>query len=316
MRRRIWLPENYRKVSLKVRGYFEIDLIDSKTGNIKQHFNFSNIITDSGLDQIGLGNILSSCYQFLEVGIGSSTPTASDTALDNPLPTRSNNNGGDGDITTTNNAPEYIKRRITRIFEENEVNGQISELGFWTSRVGGILINRALVLDSEGLPTTINKTPSDILKVVFEFRLYPPNDVVGQNIFYDIPINYIIRPQGSLLSTNWGRALDTLGNWTPTAYAYQSNILAPRASINDPSPKFIASSINISPYIIGNFYRDVTFTWDSTISFSNGIGLIGFSPWGNSSSSQMLYQMQLDEQVYKSNSQFLIINFRISWGRY
>lgn len=321
MRTRIWLPENTNSITLEsnisIKGRFTIELIDVKTQNVKQRLEFDNLITNSGLNRIGTDGLISDAYLWLEVGTGTTPASFSDTALESPVSPRTNNTGGEANVDTTNTSPPYHKRRITRVFNESQANGNLTELGFWTNNIGGILVNRSLMLDSAGNSTIVHKTPSDRLIIVFEYRIYPPpNDVIGTITIDDVETQYTLRPQGNLLTGNWGTLLDRLGNWHATGYAYQQNFLTDIGSINNPSGGVAITSGSFSTYITDSFYRDMTINWGGSYVPETGVGLITFSPWNSTATANnLLYQMMFTPKISKNSLQTLKFTFRISWGR-
>ena len=190
-RKRIWFPEMefnpIKKQTVKLpihigsfAGYVKIDLIDAKSGKIKEHYEFPNVIVSGALDAMGAGDIIYNTFiEKMVVGTGSTTPTPLDISLEAPVG-ESTDNGGFGDtsgyVTGSPHGPfllgnPYHFRKTTRIFSESQANFALTELGF-TSSLG--LLNRALFKDSGGTPITINKTSVDELKVTYEMRMYPP----------------------------------------------------------------------------------------------------------------------------------------------
>jgi hypothetical protein len=319
MRHRIWIPEGQFEqdvvipVRVGLQGYFKIDLIDGKTGEIKQHEEFPNIITNSGLDALGSTSI-ANMFNYLEVGSGNFTVGAGDLRLQSALAPRTNFTEGTANVTTTNTSPPYGKRQITRVFTESQVNGVIRELGFWTQLTGGVLVNRALVVDARGIPTSITKSPTDRLRVQFEYRVYGQNyDVTGSDAFFS---SYTLRAQGINLTSQWVDMLDDMGSWSPSFYAHESNTLQSSGSANDPSPRVVSDINTVQPYVNGTYYRDVQALWGfNSMNTTNGIQMFTFSPWGARTNGQQLFQMAFTPKILKINTQKFKITFRFYWGR-
>lgn len=186
-RRRIFAPERFltrppaihtianREVELppcrtEIEGRFTVELIDARTGLVKRHLEFRNLITDAGLEAIGT-NALSTLCNYLAVGTGSTAPAVTDTALVSEL-FRTTNNGGFGDTGGVDTTNFFAWIRRTRQFNEAEANGNLTELGFFRDATGGTMFNRQLFRDSNGVATTITKTSFDKLRVTYEWRLY------------------------------------------------------------------------------------------------------------------------------------------------
>src|SRR5690606_34956817 len=95
----------------------------------------------------------------------------------------------------------------TRVFTEDQANGNLAELGFFSSSEGGTMWNRQLFRDELGNPTAITKTNEDQLRVRYEYRIYPPWDDVVQEIEVNgVPTEVVNRPQLVGNSGTWGSA--------------------------------------------------------------------------------------------------------------
>src|SRR5690606_35683965 len=218
-RRRIWVPEapmlNLRRYievgavrhAVAVEGHCTVELIHARTGLIKRRLHFRNLITDAGLDALAGGAGIGGLINYLAVGTGSSWPSYADTSLDAEIE-RTTSNGGFGDsdaMVGSGDLVEYWRRIRTRVFTEDQANGNLAELGFFSSSSGGTMWNRQLFRDELGNPTTITKTNEDQLRVTYEYRIYPPWDDVVQEIEVNgVPIEVVNRAQAVTNSQRWG----------------------------------------------------------------------------------------------------------------
>lgn len=320
MRTRIWLPESTPVLQfppIGIAGHFIVDVIDAESGEIKQHLDFPNLLTDGLMNALGNGSLrLETAFTHLDVGSGSSTPQFTDTSLQASLGTRTNFAGGVPDVTLNNTTPEYTYRRITRVFTESQVNGNLTELGFWSAASGGTLTNRSLFKDSAGNPTTVIKTPSDILRVQYEYRLYAPQfDVSDVISVAGTPTTYTIRPQRVQNLAGWSILLDEFGRWNPYSRVHNSNDLQLRTGINDATPNDDASS-SLAPYTNNTFYRDLTITVTPTVgNYVDGFGLFTYNPFRQVVSYPTLWQVQLLPRVVKTSGQQFQLTIRQSWSR-
>jgi hypothetical protein len=304
-----------------ISGYFKVFLEDAQTGNIKRYLEFPNLITNAGLNQIGTGNLtLATCFNFLDVGSGSQTPAVTDIKLRASTGYRTSFADGTADITTTNSSPEYAQRQITRVFTESEANGDLTEFGIWTGTLASsVLMNRSLIKDSLGNPTVLTKTPSDRLRVQFQYRLAAPqtDNVVlfsGDGNLFPASTG-TLRPQGVGLSNNWVALLDSMGNWTPSFRSYNASSLSSRTSVNDPVSSIVPTSITTAVYGKDNFYRDVTLEFGVNDGNTTH-GLLTFNPWSTNVDGQhQVYQFLLTPAVTKIQDQKLRMTFRFLWGR-
>ncbi len=195
-RERMWIPENgspdiaAKKPDIHVKmcagslaGFVEIDLIDAKSGRIKKHYEFPNMILTAGMDGLLNGNTLISMIQNLNIGTGSTAVTPDDLGLDEEV----DNTSANGGIVDTfgyqtgsatgffglGNPYHFI--RTTRVFTEGEANfPTLSELGFRQLGTPEFQLTRALIADVTGSPITIEKTSADQLRITYEIRGYVP----------------------------------------------------------------------------------------------------------------------------------------------
>ena len=323
-RQRVWIPESLRPPmqpiidmpSIQLDGYYYVDLIDAKTGEVKQHLEFSNLITDAGLNFIGSGTPLNSIYNLLSVGTSNTTPTVSDVALGGKIASSSN---GDGQADTDGfqtSPVEFAFRRRIRVFLEEEANGNLRELGW---EFGGVIANRTLFKDLKGNPTTVIKTNLDILKVVYEYRVFAPlNDVTGTFSFApgSASVGYTIRPQNVGTANGWGNLVDNMGSYsTPEARVHEANDFLDRTLDNNPSPQASEDTSSFGGYTAGTFFKDMEYQWNfATANFGSNVNLVTWNPW-NSAADDMVWQMHLSSSIEKNINTRLNLIFRQRWTR-
>ena len=148
---------------MKVRGEVRIIIRDRKTGKILSDKTLKNVITDGGIGVFAsrIANPWTTAYWCLELGIGTGTPSSSDTDLFSPI-TDTRKSGTRSKVG--NNQIQYYVRYLPE-----EANGYTySELGIFENcnadLSGGTLINHLLI------EPAIEKT-SDIL-VDFYINIY------------------------------------------------------------------------------------------------------------------------------------------------
>ena len=323
-RKRIWIPEFIEETipiielpPIGIGGYFYVDLIDAKTLHVKQHLEFPNVITNSGLNLLGTGTKLDDMFIECQIGSGNSTPDVTDVILD-ALIASSSDSGGNDDVNLTESIPvEFALKRRTRIFPEDVGNGSLREVGFSTS---GTLSNRALFTDLNGNPTTIEKTDNDFLRVVYETRLFAPlNDVTGtipSSALRTGTIDYTIRAQNVNQSNGWPDLLGSMGSYAdPFAKVHESAVLGSRTANNDPSPNDEETTSSLSEYTSSNFFRDMTYEWRFTDgNFAGLINTVTWNPW-HSGSSLGIWQMHLSQSIEKDAQNRIEITFRQRWTR-
>lgn len=173
-------------IAMTFNNNYHIELIDSKTNEIKQSGNFHNIVTcgffkllcgtystsdnfpttdRSDLDYSAYSNILYA----LSVGSGSREPNLTDTYLQSPLWTvdGSGNNVRWLDDYTVKLSSEFTFPATTSYVGEVREVGLLGRYYRTYQSYGrdATLLTRSLLTDSEGQPISFKKTDTDILKI-------------------------------------------------------------------------------------------------------------------------------------------------------
>ncbi len=353
MRQRIWIPESefahpFQESDITLNcgfnigfgGVFIVDLIDAKSGRIKEHYEFPNLITDLGLDEIAQG--ASNLFNFLGVGTSAVAPDVSDTALGGEI-IRINTTGGhdglatdDGPITGSDGPLDtlYWFKRFVRLFEEDEANGNLAELGWFQDSSGGVMTVRSLFKDDGGTPIVITKTSAEQLRVIYELRSFPP---VGENPPLGNPHSQFNSGTIDLkgVEYSWtGSAINVHGEtwgWfggigmvaTPMqALRVQlgpsgSNIINPTGSSSDFTPQNISDILTIDSYVVGTFERTMLAEWaTSSVNFgSTGIRMFTVRASNNPNSNNQHFQLRISGSIPKTASDRLRVNFTITVDR-
>ncbi len=285
-------------------GYVEIDLIDAKSGRIKEHYEFSNVICTAGMDGMfnGLG-LVSSMLQTLTIGTGSTTPSPDDTRLDEQVAASTSDGGiddvfgyvtGDGGGQFDLGNPYHFIQR-TRVFTEGEANfPTLAEIGFRDNNAPEFQFTRALIKDVNGVPITIAKTDQDQLRILYEIRGYPvPSHFFGEFVLAEsntshsftgsaIDIDRADKGRSWTFSLNVQSGPDPrgqfhqLGAWGGAMRVYASASVPgnPTGTLSDWgwTGAVLAPSESLSqPYVCGSFTRTKQATFEpSDASFGSG----------------------------------------------
>ena len=320
-RKRLWIPESrpipvvdIELPPIRIGGYYYVYLIDAETGEVKRELQFSNLITDAGLDLIGNGNSLNNIYTTLAVGTDNTTPTISDTTLGNEIASTANSDG-QADFDGFETSPvEFAFRRRIRQFGQGQAIGNLTELGW---KVGGVVANRTLFRDEENNVTTIIKTDRDLLKIVYEYRIFAPlDDVTGTFLFTpsSASIAYTIRSQNVNSVNGWRSLLTNMGAITTECRVHESNNFVGRTVDNNPNPRASEDSSSFVPYINGTFFKDTEYNYVfATGNFGSQINLVTWSPWVTTS--ELMWQMHLSSSIEKDVNNRMAISFRQRWTR-
>lgn len=146
---------------LNLHNRYDIEVVDSRTGKMRQKAQAENIILDGAWGQI-LNNTSGSWFNSIAYGTGTGTMSAARTALFTPLSSKVATDS----VYTLDNANNYVSHRQKIVILENEhVGAQLSEVGIMSSRSGTPLCTHALIKDMNGNPVVITKTDTDIITI-------------------------------------------------------------------------------------------------------------------------------------------------------
>lgn len=299
-----------------LEGFFEVDLIDARSGLIKEHYEFRNLLTDAGMNAIGTtGNTLTTLFQYMGVGTGNTAPANNQTALVAEILPRTLSNGGTGDTFTSGPSFDYWEGTRVRLFVEAEANGTLAELGLFNAATAGTMSVRQLFKDSGGTPITIVKTSSDQLRITYKWRIYPDTTSDTQTITITGVSTLITNRAYDIDNTGaWGQTLLTsFGSWTNHATAWENDVLPSTTGVQSGSNAAMSSAI-VQAYGSGNFYRDIEFKWEPAVAnFATGIGSITSAPHASSNSNSI---STFSPKIAKDNTKRVTLMSRYSWARH
>lgn len=291
---------------------------------ILRELKFRNLIVDAGYDQVmgSLSSINAMCT-YMGVGTSSTAPANSDTALGASLG-RTNSNGGFADAFGDGASYTYRYFQRTRLFLEGEVNGNLTEVGFFKNASGAPMWMRQLFKDGGGTPTTIVKTSADQLKVIYELRVYtPPSDVTSSISISSTSYTYVHRA-ADIDGTGWSMnpastatlAGTTIASGNGGSAAHETGTLGATTGI--PSGTQVgASSDSWAAYTPGTFYRDLTSKWEPAVAnFAGGIGSTVIGIGSFTVGSVPHFQTSWSPAFTKDNTKRLTLVTRISMAVY
>ena len=306
------------RVHEEVEGWYKIEAIKPDGSRRVLADWFPNLITDAGLEYMADA---SNWLQYCQVGSGSSAPKVLDTALAARIASSDSLQSTlDGAQATE---PYYVWRRRTVRFNEGVAAGNLSEVGMgWASE--GSLFSRALILDSEGDPTTITVAADEILDVTYEFRFYPKTTddtgsvILSGNIGGEY--NYVMRAASvtsSNLSSGWSiGATGTSMGKTPApsiTYARDGDIEGITGSPSGGG--YAASSATPQLYENGSLERKMTVVWGPNNGNAPG-GIRSFQVKLGIGTFQFRVGLQgTDAPIPKTDQGELSLTFMHSWGR-
>ena len=155
------------KEKIGIHNRFDIEVIDAKTGKVKQTARGFNIICDQLWSCLLNRTLGRRFFGAIFYGSGSGTPSASDTSLFNhvaavELATDAFENA----VYSADNATGVMSvRRSIQLSETTAVGVTITEVGIGYGTASGNLCTHAMLQDMNGNPISITKTDTDIINI-------------------------------------------------------------------------------------------------------------------------------------------------------
>jgi hypothetical protein len=304
----------------KLAGEYRL-VINRADGNVEDTGWFDNLILNQGLDY--LGNSLGlGIVRYAQVGTGTSTPVATQTALDARVAGTESSPAGAQAVTATNEGAPLYRTLLTYAypFAQGSVVGNITEVGVGISAAAGNnLFSRARIVDNLGAPTSITIVALDQLTVYYRVRIIPPlTDATGTVSISSTNYNYTMRVSNVASFANVQFLLNSSNNFSQAQNA--GHLAYPAGSVLGAITGFPSGSPGVdgtattSSYTNGTYYRDVTFNWSiSQGNAAGGIQCIKFV-WPQSYS-VLQFQVRFDTVIPKTNTNVLALNVRYSWAR-
>lgn len=173
-------------INTSIHNRFDIEVIDSRTGKIRQRAQAQNIILDQLWDMLLTP---AAYFSFIHYGSGTATPKGSDTSLteyigylQSFLSTETGENL---------NERYFWCRRKTQLPETEAIGKKISEIGIAYSNTEQSLCTKALIKDMNGNAISIDKSDTDVINIYATIFVHYPdnieisNDIYGKKFFSD-----------------------------------------------------------------------------------------------------------------------------------
>ena len=303
MNTNIGMAGEFRCVVKKSDGSTKID-----TGYQK------NLILNQGLDFFG-GVNGENMMQYCVIGSGNSKPVYTQNQLDVAI------TGVAGyDFSTKY---DYDASRDGNLYKTNKVrkytfngldNVNISEVGLasqFSSSIDYYLCTRALIKDTQGVPTTITVLSGEVLEIYYKlWQVFDTTDRVGTINLLDGVGGSVAYNYSSKVVTNTEEAINYFGD---TAI-FQNRWYAIFPSADTSTPSYSSPyTYQYSKYVDGSYKIVVTFPLG--IDDANGdirlMTIPSFSLW------QIRFGSVADDSpITKTSTQTLSIPIEVSWGRY
>lgn len=285
----------------RVSGRFGLEKRNAY-GRVTGSMQFSNLVTHKGLDDLGT---LANASVVVAVGVGTSTPAITDTALQAQV------TKGSSGLAWLSNTPAsgptvagYETGSYT--FPLGAINANLTEVGLVT--VGGAVTSgiagaRALVVDGAGNPVAFPVTSDEQLTVTYtrgSYTLPAPLAVtqVISGVTYDATVYPLTMRPASGVSTSTIFTMNAMNADTVDS--------TPVWGSGTPGTSGAFSS---ATYGVGNFYRDYSATWGAGVATGTlyRVFLVGNAGACN-------FCVKYTQPLVKGSGMLLTLPFRISWG--
>lgn len=295
-----------------VEGYYSFRVVNAKTGIerdvsdiiAKDH---KNLILNSGLESIGTSSVCSGC----KVGTGSTPVTVDQTDLTTSLAsTTTIQNATYGRLTTP---PYYMWGRRVFRFAQGAATGNLTEVGTFGSSSTN-LFSKALIVDSEGNPTTLTILSDEWLDVTYELRIY--QDLTDKTFPLTLlGTNYTVTVRPSNVTSNV--AADSSYFFQHMLYYYTSyqnahyNGAIGAITAGPSGTTYSNNNTSFTSYIANSYERTIIFSSGlNDDNFTGGIGSTLIRT--NKAHWQLGYSPAISKDAFRT----LVLNITISWSRY
>ena len=296
---------------IRMEGFYSFKVSNSKgesrdlSGIIAE--DHKNLILDVGLNALGTTSVVSAC----KVGTGVTPVAVSQTDLATPLAITSTLQSSSTGRNST--APYYTWGRRTFRFGQGTAAGNLTEVGV-TYGGGSSLFSRALIVDSEGNPTTLTILSDEWLDVTYELRIY--QDLVDKTFNITLlGVDHVVTVRPANVTTNPSDSsyfFDHFISW----YYYYSQCSHYNGTIGTitGSPSGEGSSaggVSYGAYSQNSLQRSIIY----------GVGLDDANLEGGIQSTiintdKCSWQVGYVPAIAKDSFKTLTMNYTLSWGRY
>lgn len=149
------------KLNVSIHNRFDIEVIDAKTGEIKQRAQAENIICNALWARLLLPG---DYFNYIHYGTGAGTPSSSDTSLftflgyGTPI--------DDDNVIGFDKDEHYLSlRKKIQLSETTAVGSTLTEVGIAYAAASNCLVTHAMLKDMNGNEISIAKTATDIINI-------------------------------------------------------------------------------------------------------------------------------------------------------
>jgi hypothetical protein len=165
-------------------GRLDWELINRR-GRVVDKGEQHNMFLNQGLDQLAQFGSFDSCMGVALVSDGAGVPAVTDTAMDGAVSASSTNFPATG-LTVTRIADGVYRLTISKFFDYNQGNGDLTQWGFKPNAVGAGVSIKERFLDGQGNPRVVTKDSNFTLRLNYtlDVTLAPVTEQAGN---FNIP---------------------------------------------------------------------------------------------------------------------------------
>lgn len=293
--------------------------VGAPNGKIKRELHFPNLVMDAAFDEMGkqgIWGMFSRIAYTCRFGTGSTPPNPLQTDLVSRTGTYVSLFNDPPGATNSGSAPWYNKVIREWTFTPGTVSGNLTEIGFFAG-ASGIMMSRALILDEDGVPTTLTLLPDEYLYVTYEVRSYVGDltDQSAEITLNGVDYNINVRKVGVHLPR---------GIWTPSTRPWvagmqrQGNSPTQMNATDSSMGGTTLSGVSGTqqPYSPGSLVMATKFNWGPTQgNIAGGINQLWVDERG-STAGEGGFSLFFDKHIPKTSDYSMSLTFETAWGRY
>lgn len=299
----------------RLRGFFKL-VATKLDGSQRVLAEFENMITDVGLNQMGIADFRNICV----VGTGSNVPVEVDTQLQTTTARTSTGAPSIPGATAQVSPPYYTQTNTGFRFAVGVAAGNLTEVGIGWSTGAGLtdytLWARALIKDELDAPTTVTVLSDEVLDVYYAMRIYPPTvDEEYSIVISGVTHDCITRAAAVTSTQAWyvpsNRVLFLgLGSGSAQSGVFNGAIGLITGTPSGLNSYTYGSHISNQGYSNNSLVQDATYSWG--LDQGNVSGYIKSILY---QSRVGQYQTEFDPVIEKDATKVLSVAFRVGWAR-
>lgn len=178
------IPLITKDIEISIHNRFDIEVVDTMTGAIKQVVQAENVVLDRMWSYyLGAGSQSAIIDTYINIGTGSGSPSPSDVGLFTYLRSYETNTRT-SELNDLKNVISFSSKAI--MLPEHNVGSVITEVGIGYGNSNAYTLTHAMLKDMNGNPISIVKTDTDQITITSTFYIHfegPSYEVSGLGLF-------------------------------------------------------------------------------------------------------------------------------------